>query len=445
MYSSRGGRSSNNPQQSSTSVTGIGCNRCSKNLTTTLFVCSCDCVFCEGKSFILHRVLCQCCSDLCTYRPSPFLSLSHPAQECTYEHFNSSSICPCCNKTLGVNDFLELVVADASSSQQDSSGSIKSAFQGMFTKLSSNSRIVSHKDMCSRVLKSLDDNRRTVRFLLKQFVRETNTKGQHSGDLGRENARLQQELTQLKQSMNSERINHQKTTADLQHRMQALQSTNESLQVDLKKKEEQVAQYRGIFAAEGQARMPSSSHSGSSGGGKRGQPSPGLPPMQGFVQQRQAHELAKQQALQQMTRGRSPFDNAGHHPTSSRPPSMVVPPSSSMRGGGVLSTTPIAIPRSSRSTGSAGSSGLNLPPTPRIRDFTSSSGYRFHGRSSSSGGGAYPHKRARTPNSRGHSPATAFAYNNSASSRADEPEQYIHPRRSSSYPNMNSSRGFGHR
>lgn len=380
-----------------------------------------------------------------------FVHLSSPEfkllTECTYEHFNSCSVCPCCNKALGANDFLELVIAD-SSSQQDSSSSLKSTFQGMFTKLSSSSRTISHKDMCARVLKSLDDNRRAVRFLLKQFVRETNSTGQRSGDLGRQNAQLQQELTEIKQSMNSERINHQKTTADLQHRMQALQSTNESLQTDIKKKEEQIAQYRCIFAAEGQARMPSSSHS--SGGGKRGQPSPGLPPMQGFVQQRQAQELAKQQALQQMTRGRTPFDTKGrlsinNHPTSSRHNgSMVVPPSSSMGEGGVLSTTPIAIPRSGQSTGSAGSLGLNMPPTPRIRDFTSSSGYRFHG--SSAGGGAYPHnKRARTPDFGGHSPTTAFAYNNRAASRAGGSEPYSHPRRSSSFANMTSSRGYGRR
>lgn len=29
----------------------LSCNRCQKPLSTTLFVCACDCVFCEGRFF----------------------------------------------------------------------------------------------------------------------------------------------------------------------------------------------------------------------------------------------------------------------------------------------------------------------------------------------------------------------------------------------------------
>ena len=34
----------------------VGCNRCGKKLTTTLFVCACDCVFCEGTLHVCVRV-----------------------------------------------------------------------------------------------------------------------------------------------------------------------------------------------------------------------------------------------------------------------------------------------------------------------------------------------------------------------------------------------------
>lgn len=46
--SSRGGRPSGS---------ALACNRCSKPLATTCFLCSCDCIFCEGKfytSFVIH-------------------------------------------------------------------------------------------------------------------------------------------------------------------------------------------------------------------------------------------------------------------------------------------------------------------------------------------------------------------------------------------------------
>mmetsp|Transcript_4906 Transcript_4906/g.10835 ORF Transcript_4906/g.10835 Transcript_4906/m.10835 type:complete len:159 (+) Transcript_4906:340-816(+) len=57
----------------------LSCNLCNKPLVTTCFLCACDCVFCE---------------------------------ECTYSHFENSSQCPTCRRTLGENDFTELVVAD---------------------------------------------------------------------------------------------------------------------------------------------------------------------------------------------------------------------------------------------------------------------------------------------------------------------------------------------
>jgi hypothetical protein len=41
---SRNGR----PGERRDTQTHISCNRCRKSLSTTIFVCTCDCVFCEG-------------------------------------------------------------------------------------------------------------------------------------------------------------------------------------------------------------------------------------------------------------------------------------------------------------------------------------------------------------------------------------------------------------
>ena len=45
------------PSGRTPSGSALACNRCSKPLATTCFLCSCDCIFCEGKfytSFFIH-------------------------------------------------------------------------------------------------------------------------------------------------------------------------------------------------------------------------------------------------------------------------------------------------------------------------------------------------------------------------------------------------------
>lgn len=49
--------SSGRPSGRTPSGSALACNRCSKPLATTCFLCSCDCIFCEGKlytSFVIH-------------------------------------------------------------------------------------------------------------------------------------------------------------------------------------------------------------------------------------------------------------------------------------------------------------------------------------------------------------------------------------------------------
>ena len=88
-------------------------------------------------------------------------------QECTYSYFNENSRCPSCGKSLGVNDFMELVVAEPSSATEEA---LKYSFQSVFTKFTSNATSISQQELCSRFLKNFDNERRVARFLLKQFV-----------------------------------------------------------------------------------------------------------------------------------------------------------------------------------------------------------------------------------------------------------------------------------
>jgi len=141
--------------------------------------------------------------------------------------------------------------------------------QTLFTKSSASAKLLSQQEMCARFLRSMDDNRRAARFLMKQFVVDASNQASRSGDIGRAYEKLKEEMTQLKQATNSQRIQSEQTISDLQNRLQALNFTIKEKENQLHEKDNQIAQYREIVMADGLARHPSSSHSNSSGG-KRG-------------------------------------------------------------------------------------------------------------------------------------------------------------------------------
>jgi TolA-binding protein len=334
----------------------------------------------------------------------PHVSLGTFSIECTYSHFNDSSRCPSCGKSLGANDFMELVVADPSTATEET---LKNTFQTIFTKFSSSSNSLSHQEMCTRLLKSFDNERRTMRFLLKQFVVDASCRGQRSGGIARDLDQIKKEYTTLKQASSSQRIQLEQTIADLQHRVQALNGTVQELQKKLDEKDIQITQFRQLYAAEGMARVPSSSHSGGSGG-KRGGGGAAVmypqhhgngfsrpvvssssaatppPPLQGFVLQKQAREEARAQALGDMTRSRvipvsagAGKHQIGDHTVQQRRrnsiDSVITPiqvmPSSRM---GMTHLSPL---------NQVATSSSHMPSTPRIRELSASSGYVFTSRS----------------------------------------------------------------
>jgi hydroxylamine reductase (hybrid-cluster protein) len=152
-------------------------------------------------------------------RTSHLTSLCCMLLDCTFQHFNSNSTCPCCRKNLGENDFMELVVADPSSASHETT---KNSFQMLFTKNSASAKQLSQQEMCQRLLRNMDDNRRAARFLMKQFVVDSSTQASQSGNMGRAYEKLQEDFTQLKQATNSARLQADQTVADLQNRVQGM-------------------------------------------------------------------------------------------------------------------------------------------------------------------------------------------------------------------------------
>jgi len=291
----------------------ISCNKCRKPLSTTVFVCSCDCVFCE---------------------------------ECTYNHFNTNSHCPTCNRTLTENDFTELVVADPSATQTNSKTTL---FQNMFTKQNPKSRVLSFQDMCTRALRQQDDTRGGFKFLMKQFLIETTKQAQRFQQLLSAFEALKNEFMTLKQSRNSEKMRYEKAIQTLQ---QQLAASNTKIE----ERDRQLYQFRKLHdgiapgsphqAAQAGGGSRRVSHDGSSvvPGSARQQQAP--PPMQGFMIQKENQERARQRAMD----------------GTPRPPIMGHPPN------------PYSTPRSRGSQGSGGGGG----GSGGIRDL-SNTGYAFSG------------------------------------------------------------------
>ena len=344
----------------------ISCNRCRKSLSTTIFVCACDCVFCEGKYILL--------SSRTIYIPLIFLHILNV--ECTYSHFNNSSTCPVCQKTLGTKDFMELVVADPSSATEET---LKNTFQTIFTKYSLSSNVLGYQEMCSRLMKSFDDDRRAVRFLLKQFVLESKSAGRQSGSIERAFEDLKAEYTNMKQATSSQRIQTDQIIADLRHRVQALTGTVQEQQKKIDEKDTQINQFRRMCSSDSVGRIPGSSHSGGSGSGQNNvrrshdhSNSP-APPMPGFVMRKHAEEHAKEKALYEITRSRGP-------------PNMAVEGGNGRQSYGKYTErssetdsviTPIQVPPPNYYAQGRRMSPSVVPNTPRIRDLSAGSSYVF--------------------------------------------------------------------
>jgi len=305
--------------------------------------------------------------------------------------------------------------------------------QKIFTKYSSNSPYLSHQEMSARLLRSLDDERRIVKFLLKQCVVSNNSAMLRAGQVGRAYEELKAEHTKLQQALNSERIQNEQTIADLQHRFQAVNGTQQELQKKLYEKDKQIVQFRQLLDG-GRSLPPGSSHSNASSrdlhhphhsqqqqqqrhpmGGSSSAHSLGSggapPPMRGFAENKKRQEQAKQANLEQYTRSRTVLGGQSQHSQLSHSHQ----PQQSYGGGGShLSVdshiTPIVPPPNSSGLAggrggynSSSNNGRSLTPpgaSPRIRNLapgadSSSGGYNFTSRvtkrprTNGSGGGGY--------------------------------------------------------
>ena len=269
---------------------------------------------------------------------------------------------------------MELVVADPSSATEET---LKNTFQTIFTKYSSSSKVLAYQEMCSRLMKSFDDDRRAVRFLLKQFVLESKSAGRQSGSIERAYEDLKAEFTHMKQATSSQRIQTEQVIADLRHRVQALTGTVQEQQKKIDEKDNQINQFRRMYSSDSAGRIPGSSNGSASGSGTNRSDFQ-APPMPGFVIQKQAEEHAKEKALYEISRSRGP-------------PNVPVQGGNSRQSYGKYAAgssdadsiiTPIQVPPPNYYNQSRRMSPSVVPNTPRIRHLSAGSSYVFTSSSS---------------------------------------------------------------
>jgi hypothetical protein len=312
---------------------------------------------------------------------------------------------------------------------------MKTSLQALFTKKSS-SPSLPFSDLCYSLIRQIDAVKVSTKFVLKQFLIDAAAQGRQSGNAARAYEAMRLENTQLKQAVSTQRLEFQQANADLQNRLQSREATVAELQHKIQSQEKMLHQFRnGIQVVPGSSHSAPPSRLGmgmvrsSDQGRTTKSGSSQQNPLKGFMMQKEARERAQQEALHAQ-RAPSVLGRSMANQQVKRSNSFGMERTSHGHGHHT-NVTPIQTGARPFSSNSAGS----VLSTPRIRDLSTSAGYRFYSSSGTlQGSQQHINKRRRpeTPNSgegppsihHSMSPNTAFALNNGHHSGRG-PSQYF--------------------
>ena len=397
-----------------------------------------------GSSFLLDhvRIIIHCCRtrDFIHFYLS-FVFSTHQfnsfhfdfdfQSDCTYSHFENSSQCPVCSKTLRDDDFTELVVAVGNGQTNDIT---KSSLQALFSKQSMSkgdnaSKALPLSDACFTLVRQIDAVKQTTKFLLKQLLMNGNAQGKHVAHGRRENAKLKNEITQLRQEQSSQRLQFQQMNNEHINILNAKENGIRELTGKLQEKDRMLAQFRSMHGKpmlpEGHGRerergrdvdqgsisqfSKNRNSVGAQGGGTHNVPhnntgplrpsnmsernsslsgAEAPPPLRGLVAKRNNQQAMQQQAF---NRRRGPNFSSSASVQSSI--TGIGGGGSRMGGAGGMGH----MTQRFSSSHSAGSNSLNSV-TPRVRDLSNNTGFNFSG--GSRGGGSRGSGNAGSGNNR---------------------------------------------
>lgn len=192
--------------------------------------------------------------------------------DCVFSHFAESDQCPSCGaKPLGEQDFTELVVSDSTLAPN----LLKTCFQTILC-TRPNSNAITFPEACSSILRQMEAMKTTTKFLLKQMIKDSASKGQmHQGY-----AALKQQCIDQKQQIASMQDCHQRALNEVNNKLHNKEKANAELQQQLH------AYRRSAAPSQADIQVPSSRAGG--------------PPLQGILaqkQQREANARAQQEAM----------------------------------------------------------------------------------------------------------------------------------------------------
>lgn len=319
------------PSVRSSSRAMVHCNKCDKPVTTTCFLTSCDCVFCE---------------------------------DCTYAHFQTSSNCPTCRATLSENDFTELVIAHPLNKQEQQ----KATLQNLFMRRAGGTSL-SYADLCSGIMQQIDDHRKSTKFLLKQVLNDNSKSAHKSGNISQAYQALKDTYMTTKQELSNVRLQAERTIADLQNRLKSRDAANNQLQLSVKQLEARISSPRSHGRSSDIADIRLSGH----------RQEQQLPPMQQYAAQKAAKERDQHnpysiQRILGQSRPQSEMNNNHGQPIGHLQRSL------SLNNNHQTHVTPIQLGHHTLSTSTSNGSGQGP-----LRHLTSNSNYVFTAQSRQGG------------------------------------------------------------
>jgi len=205
------------PQRQQASGNPVRCNLCRKSLSGTVFVLSCQCLFCA---------------------------------DCTFSHFEKNSNCPSCNRTMaGENDFRELMISNPPAPDKVK----ESMYKRIFVKGSPDSKTLTADDLWNRIQRQHAMVREGSKFVLRQFLKENIAQTKRS--------------SQTENALRALKDDHSSLKRDLNKQKEITEGYKQELFVagqKLEEKDRQLAQFRKMFEAR---TIPQSTGSVYSGGG----------------------------------------------------------------------------------------------------------------------------------------------------------------------------------
>lgn len=310
----------------------------------------------------------------------------------------------------------------------------KASLQALFNKQSkpqgeNSSKALPLSDACFTLVKQIDAVKQSTKFILKQLLMNGNAQGRNVAIARRDNSKLKNEITTLKQEQSSQRLQFEQMNNEHVNILNAKENVIRELTDKLQEKDRMVSQFRNMHGKTGsvvpehghahthgnahghqhtrqhqrssdldsisqfsqQNRNGTSSHSHAGAGpllssnmSARNSSSASAhaePPLKGLIAKRSAQQVMQQQVF---NRRRGPNVSSGASVQSSI--TGIGGGSRMGGGGGGGGMGPIVTQRFASSAHSTDSNSFNSV-TPRVRDLSHNAGFNFSGGSRGSGNG----------------------------------------------------------